>query len=153
MEAPTYHVTMVNMLRAVYWYDEALQALLIEGGWSSITRTQSLLFANIGMGETRPARLARNMGITRQSMSDLINGLVKRGILMTKPDPHDGRAQVVAFHPDGEAMVMAVRAAFERINHIVADRIGEDRFEALNEALEQDWGRPPFTQDDQATAR
>lgn len=149
MDTPTYHLTMVNMLRAVYWYDEALQSQLLKDGWTPITRTQSLLLANIGMGETRPARLARNMGMTRQSMSDLINGLVKRGLLMTMPDPNDGRAQIIGFHPDGQAMVLAVRDAFKRIAQTLEDRIGKDRLAALNDALEQDWGAPPFEEEDQ----
>ena len=134
---------MVNMLRAVYWYDEALQASLAAAGWPPVTRTQSLLFANISMGETRPARLARNMGMTRQSMSELINGIVERGLLMTKPDPEDRRAQVVVFQPKGREMAKSAGEALDFVDQVLAERIGGEHFDAMRSALDMPWGVPP----------
>src|SRR5690606_40778729 len=73
------------------WYDEALQSNLRRDGWPTPTRTQSMLFANIAMGESRPARLAANLGITRQSMSEMIATLVEQNILVVRPDRSEER--------------------------------------------------------------
>jgi DNA-binding MarR family transcriptional regulator len=136
-------MTMIDLLRAVYWYDEALQATLRKDGWLNVTRTQSLLFANIAMGETRPVRLAANVGMTRQSMSEMISQLVKRGILVTQPDPEDKRALCVGFHPDSLALRHAAGAAMRSIHEALARRIGQKRLAAMDEALAMDWGENP----------
>ena len=143
MEHPNnYPLTMIDLLRAVYWYDEALQTIMRRGGWPTITRTQSLLFASIATGEKRPARLAEKMGVTRQSLSELISGLVKRNILVTKPDPTDRRAVHVEFHPDSRGLRRAATQAMRDIHEVLGQRIGIEQLAALDVALQGDWGNP-----------
>ena len=139
-------MTMINLLRAVYWYDEALQSNLRRDGWPTPTRTQSMLFANIAMGETRPARLAANLGITRQSMSQLIATMVERNILVVEPDPQDRRAQKIAFHPDSAPLRHAAEAVMNGLHHHLEARMGEDRLRALDDAIAMDWGPIPDLQ-------
>ena len=147
-QTSNYPMTMIHLLRAVYWYDEALQSNLRRNGWPTPTRTQSMLFANIAMGETRPARLAANLGITRQSMSQLITTMVERNILVAEPDPDDRRAQKITFHPDSIPLRHAAEAAMTDLHDHLDARLGTDRLRALDEAISMDWGpipdlRPP----------
>lgn len=144
----SYPMTMIHLLRAVYWYDEALQSNLRRDGWPTPTRTQSMLFANIAMGETRPARLAANLGITRQSMSQLIATMVERNILVVEPDPQDRRAQKITFHPDSAPLRHAAETVMTGLHRHLEARIGEDNLRALDDAIATDWGpipdlRPP----------
>jgi DNA-binding MarR family transcriptional regulator len=139
----SYPMTMIHLLRAIYWYDEALQSNLRRDGWPTPTRTQSMLFANIAMGETRPARLAANLGITRQSMSQLIATLVERNILVAEPDPQDKRAQKIAFHPDSAPLRHAAEAVMVGLHQHLGARLGEDRLHALDDAISMDWGPVP----------
>ena len=146
--ARSYPMTMIHLLRAVYWYDEALQSNLRRDGWPTPTRTQSMLFANIAMGETRPARLAANLGITRQSMSQLIATMVDRKILVAEPDPQDRRAQKITFHPDSAPLRHAAEAVMKGLHNHLDARLGTDRMRALDDAISRDWGpipdlRPP----------
>lgn len=134
---------MIDLLRAIYWYDEALQAALQNHGWPMVTRTQSLLFANIAMGETRPAHLARNLGITRQSMSQLLAGLVARQLLIMVPDPDDRRAQIVKFTPESQPLRAAAGAAMAAIQQELARRIGQESVDHLRDILHLDWGTSP----------
>ena len=141
----SYPLTMIDLLRAVYWYDEALQRIMRRGGWPTITRTQSLLFASIATGETRPARLAETMGVTRQSLSELISGLVERKILVTAPDPTDGRAVRVGFHPESRELRRAAVQAMRDIHAALGRRIGVAQWAALDAALQENWGNPDIT--------
>ena len=134
---------MMNLLRAVYWYDEALQAALRRADWPPVTRMQSMLFANIANGVTRPARLAHNLGMTRQSMSQMIDELVRREILLVAPDPADGRARIVQFRPEGRAIARAARATMQAIERELAERLGDAATAQLSALLARDWGRPP----------
>ena len=142
-QAPSYPMTMIHLLRAVYWYDEALQSNLRRDGWPTPTRTKSMLFANIAMGETRPARLATNLGITRQSMSQLIATLVERNILVAEPDPQDRRAQKITFHPDSAPLRHAAETVMQGLHQHLDAQLGEDRLRALDDAISMDWGPIP----------
>lgn len=141
--ARSYPMTMIHLLRAVYWYDEALQSNLRRDGWPTPTRTQSMLFANIAMGETRPARLAANLGITRQSMSQMIATLVERNMLVIEPDPHDKRAQRIAFHPDSASLRHAAEAVMNALHRHLGSRLGAEQLSALDQAISMDWGPIP----------
>jgi len=142
-QTPSYPMTMIHLLRAVYWYDEALQSNLRRDGWPTPTRTQSMLFANIAMGETRPARLAANLGITRQSMSQLIATLVERNILVAEPDPQDRRAQKITFHPDSAPLRHAAEMVMKGLHQHLGTRLGADHLRALDGAISMDWGPVP----------
>ncbi|WP_298670333.1 MarR family winged helix-turn-helix transcriptional regulator [uncultured Sphingomonas sp.] len=139
----TLPMLMMNLVRAVYWYDEALQAALRRAGWPPVTRMQSMLFANIANGVTRPARLAHNLGMTRQSMGQMIDELVRRRILLVTPDPADGRASIVRFSPEGRALTSAARATMRAIERELAERLGPAAAEQLETLLARDWGAPP----------
>lgn len=137
------HLLMTRLLMSVYWFDEALQSALKASGWPPVTRAQSLLFANVSAGVHRPTRLAENLGVTRQSMSQMISELAARGLLEVGPDPEDGRAQVVTF---GEAAIPLRDAAFQVLQDLEGElrrRLGDAAFQALSSAVSADWGPPP----------
>lgn len=141
---PAYPMTMFNLLRAVYWYDEALQTSLQQTGWPQVTRTQSMLFANIALGETRPSRLAEKMGMTRQSMSELIARLVERELLVTTPDPDDRRAIKVSFHPRSGPLRHAAEAVLFAIRQYLDQHVGHAEMAAFDAVLAADWGDAPL---------
>lgn len=57
--------------------------------------------AQIGVPETT-ARLARTMGLTRQSVQRVVNEMVADGMLTLKENPHHKRAKLVLMTPKGE---------------------------------------------------
>ncbi|MBN8840816.1 MAG: winged helix-turn-helix transcriptional regulator [Sphingomonadales bacterium] len=141
--AAPHPMMLMNLLRAVYWYDEALQAALRRAGWPPVTRIQSMLFANLALGVRRPARLAHNLGITRQSMSQMLDELGRRNIVHVSPDPTDGRASIVEFHPEGRALARAARATMLAIERELGERLGAEAMAQLGALLTRDWGDPP----------
>ena len=55
------------------------------------------------------AHIARNMGLTRQSVQKLINELESDGIVRFAPNPHHQRARLVLFTEKGHAAYEAAR--------------------------------------------
>jgi DNA-binding MarR family transcriptional regulator len=53
-------------------------------------------------GQALPvAHIARNMGLTRQSVQRVVNGLEEDGLIAFSPNPHHQRAKLVALTPKG----------------------------------------------------
>jgi len=134
---------MINLLTAVYWFDEALRASLRSGGWDTVTRAQSLLLANITAGEHRATRLARNLGVSRQAISQMLAELEAKGLIEVVVDPSDRRARIVNFSSRSAALRDAAHENLTRLEDLLRERIGPRRFDGLSEALMADWGEPP----------
>ncbi|MDE2561130.1 MAG: MarR family transcriptional regulator [Sphingomonadales bacterium] len=136
-------ILMMNLLSAVYWFDEALQAKLEAGGYPGISRTQSLLLANIAAGEHRAIRIASNLGVSRQAISQILADMEARNIVSVSADPDDKRARIVDFHPSTGDLRKIAAAILGELEATVAERIGKARFQTMREALASDWGEPP----------
>ncbi len=57
--------------------------------------------AQVGVPETT-ARLARNMGLTRQSVQRVVNEMVAEGMLTLQENPHHKRSKLVVMTAKGE---------------------------------------------------
>jgi len=134
---------MIRLLMGVYWFDDALQSALKTAGWPPVTRAQSLLFANMSAGERRPSRLAANLGVSRQSVSQMIAELVDRGMVRVEPDPADRRAQIVTFADETTPLRAAASTVLKALEDELRVRIGDTAMKGLAEALSADWGERP----------
>ncbi|MBP0630544.1 MarR family transcriptional regulator [Cupriavidus sp. AcVe19-1a] len=135
MESPR---IMVNIISAVYWFDDALQSRLRQEGVEPVTRPQSLLIANLSAGALRPSQLAKNLGVSRQAISQMLVELEARGLIVIENDPMDRRAKIVKFQERG----VGARILNE-LEDELAERIGHSNVEALRRALLADWGPSP----------
>jgi len=134
---------MINLLSSVYWFDEALQAGLAARGWSSATRVQSLVLANLAAGVRRAAHLARNLGMSRQAMSQMLAEMEGRGLITVAADPSDKRARVVSFSAQSAGIRDDAMMILKVVEATLGDRIGERRLNALRDAVAVDWGPSP----------
>lgn len=135
---------MINLVSAVHWFDEALQAGLAARGWTSVTRIQSLVLANLATGVNRAAKLARNLGVTRQAMSQTLAEMEERGLVIVSPDPDDKRARLVSFSPQSAAIRDDAIMILKVVEATLASRIGQRRMDDLRDAAAADWGAPPL---------
>lgn len=136
-------LVMMNLLTGVYWFDDALQAALRRHGWDIITRAQSLLFANLSTGEHSPSRLARNLGVTRQAISQMLAELEARGLITMETDPADRRARIINFSRKSIPLRDAARSILTQLEAELEGRLGRKRFAAMKEGLQADWGALP----------
>jgi len=58
-----------DLLRAVYWFDEGLQAHQEAAGWPRMSRTKSMIMINLADGITRPIQIAQNLARIGMSRS------------------------------------------------------------------------------------
>ncbi len=71
--------------------------------------TYSVMFL-IWRGETRMSDLATRLHADISTMSRQVSALTDKGLIERRPDPHDGRAQVLAVTDAGKEFVLALRA-------------------------------------------
>lgn len=134
-----------DLLHAVYWFDDALQAHLEAAGLPAVSRTKSLILTNVANGVTRPIAIAKNLGLTRQAVHVALNELEAEKIIAVVPDPQDRRAKVVTIHPDerGVEIRNVALASLRKIEAELRQRIGKSLFDQMREGLRRDWQAPP----------
>ncbi|MGV3729204.1 MAG: MarR family winged helix-turn-helix transcriptional regulator [Sphingopyxis sp.] len=131
---------IIALFQRFCWLDEGLQARLHEGGWPDVSRPQSMVMTNIVSGIVRPSDIARNLGVSRQAIHSTINQMVKLGIVRLDIDPEDRRHMIVSLTETGARMRKDAQRAMDALTAQIAARIGQERFDALFDALEADWG-------------
>jgi len=82
----------------------------------------------------RPSELARQCGVSRQSMNYLLAGLEARGYLR-RADGETGVARVVRLSARGRAAGELMRRTVGQVEREWTQMLGEARFRALKDAL------------------
>ncbi|WP_048648996.1 MarR family winged helix-turn-helix transcriptional regulator [Nitratireductor soli] len=116
------------------WQEDFVAAMGAAGhGW--MTDARATLLGHIGRNGTPQSRLIARMGISKQAVQQLVDGLEGEGILCRVPAPNDKRARIIAHTPKGRA---ALRDA-DRIKLEIEERyrraLGEEQLSALKAAL------------------
>ncbi len=130
----------MDLLSAVYWFDEALQEQLSGRGWAPLTRAQSLVLMNIAMGIQRATEIAKNIGVSRQAMSQMLAEMQSRELVAIEADPTDRRAQRIVFSLTSAAIRDDAVQILTALEAELSKRIGASKFLGLREALASDWG-------------
>lgn len=89
----------------------------------------------------RVTELAAWVGMTKQSMHELIVHLERTGYVRREPDPSDSRARLIRLTDRGIALENDVVAASSRLHLRWLQQLGEARFASLWGALEELTGR------------
>lgn len=138
---------LVPLMEAFDWFEVGLHAYLTQAGWPEVSRSQTIVLITVASGIDRPAEIARQLGITRQSVGETLAELSRLGLIELVADPNDRRAKVVRISDLGEKRRVDSRAAILAITQELERRIGKRRVAAISEAMAQDWGSPVTTFD------
>lgn len=110
-------------------------AAMREAGHGWFTDARANLLGHIARSGTPQSAIITRMGVSKQAVQQLIDGLVAEGILERVPDPGDSRSRIVRYTAAGaKAMRDADRIKLE-IEIEYRERIGAARFEALMRTL------------------
>lgn len=131
----TRSLLMLDLVRTVYWFDEQLQGRLDAKGWGKLSRTQSLVLVNVANGETRAARMAENLGISRQAMSQFLAEMVENKLVELAPDPADRRARIVRFAPEAHAIRDDAQKILRDLEAEMEQAVGPDGLAVMREGL------------------
>jgi DNA-binding MarR family transcriptional regulator len=130
--------TLGSLLRLPY---HALQArtyaALAEKGFDDLRAAHSAVLRHIEPEGSRVTDLAARAGMTKQSMSYLVDALVEAGYLAIVPDPADGRAKLARLTARGHQAMDALIALSARFERDLARRIGAPRMKQLRGLLEE----------------
>ena len=129
----------VPLIALVHRLNKALQLDMVRAahraGHTGLKNSHNAVFATLDPHGSRAADMAAQLGITRQSMGEIVRELVDLGIVAMAPDPADRRAKLVTWTAKG---LEVARDGYQHILEVedrCADELGADHFAALREAL------------------
>ncbi|MET3809332.1 MarR family transcriptional regulator [Arthrobacter sp. UYEF3] len=64
----------------------------------------------VGEGETRATQLAERLGVSAPVLSRHLAELAGQGYVVRRPDPEDGRAQLIVLSPSGAEKLRSIEA-------------------------------------------
>lgn len=95
------------------------------------------LLPHIDLDGTRQTEIARRAGITKQAVGQLVDDMVRLGMLERVPDPADGRAQLVRFTDEGIAQLLIGLDVLEVIEVELGAALGAAALERLQRDLQR----------------
>jgi DNA-binding MarR family transcriptional regulator len=115
--------------------EEALRRLAVKSGHTRLRRSHTALLPHIDLGGTRVTDLALRLGVTKQAVSQLLDGLEAEGIVARVDDPDDARARRVVFTDHGKAGLLDGLAILGELEVELARTIGGGAMEGLRRTL------------------
>jgi DNA-binding MarR family transcriptional regulator len=134
---------VTKLIQAYEWFDDALIDWMHAHGSAELTRSSSMIFSYLDPEGSRPADLARRIGVSRQAVHKTLNEMVEIGLVELVADPDDQRAKLVILTPRGREWVELARSVLAGLERELEARIGHERMLGLRAALAVDWGEPP----------
>jgi DNA-binding MarR family transcriptional regulator len=126
------------MLRDVWqWVREQMYAGVVAAGYDDLNAAHVGLWRYPGLDGLRPSQLADHMGITKQSVNDLLGHLEGHGYLERVPDSADGRARVIRLTLKGKQLQKTIHAEARAAQERIAEILGPRRFAQLHDSLER----------------
>jgi DNA-binding MarR family transcriptional regulator len=118
------------------WLQTDMVASARNRGWTGLTYAHNSVFSTLSGEGSRASDMAAMAGITRQSMGEIIRGMVALGLVEMRPDPDDGRAKIVAYTARGR------ECSHQGFQHIIdRERRFEEEFGADYETARHVLGR------------
>jgi DNA-binding MarR family transcriptional regulator len=125
------------MLGVVWqWVREQLYADVLAAGFDDLSAAHVALWRYPGLEGVRPSQLADRVGITKQSVNDLLRHLEGYGYLLRVPDSVDGRARVIRLTAEGRRLEDTIYAAAGAAQLQIEEILGPRRFAQLHSSLE-----------------
>ena len=124
------------MLRVVWeWVRDQLYVGIVGAGYDDLNAAHIGLWRYPGLEGLRPSELADQVGITKQSVNDLLGHLEQHGYLLRVPDSADGRARVIRLTSKGRRLQQAIYAEAGAAQQRIAEILGPRRFAQLHSSL------------------
>lgn len=130
------------LLERFKWFETGLLRRLSDAGYPGLGVPHSAVFAAMDGEGTRPAEIARRVGVTRQSAHQTIHELIEMDLVELVADPDDGRAVIARLTDAGREHVKVAQRIFRDLERELERRIGQRDSAALRRSLSADWGAP-----------
>jgi len=125
------------LMRVVWeWVREEMYAGVVAAGHDDLNAAHVGLWRYPGLEGLRPSELAARVGITKQSVNELLQHLEQHGYLSRVPDETDGRARVIRLSPKGWRLQQTIYDQAGAAERRIAEILGPRRFAQLHSSLE-----------------
>jgi DNA-binding MarR family transcriptional regulator len=104
-------------------------------GFDDLREPHRALLRYPGIDGVRPSELAVTLGLSRQTVNDLLRDIEALGYARTEADPNDGRARIIRYTDRGWKLLHEGSRISEEIGERWAAAIGPDSYEAMLDAL------------------
>jgi len=118
------------------WVRDQIYAGAVTAGFDDLNPAHLELIRYPTLGGLRPTKLADQVGITKQSVNDLLGHLECHGYLVRVADPADGRARVIRLTAKGQRLERTINAQAQAAEMRIAEILGTRRFAQLHSSLE-----------------
>jgi DNA-binding MarR family transcriptional regulator len=116
-------------------YGHAIRASLAGEGFGDVPRNGAFVLGGIVNQGGSAGALVRQLGVSKQAASQLIDTLVVRGYLERRPNPEDRRRVTVEATERGRAAAAAVRSAVVAVDEELAGLITPAQMKGLRTGL------------------
>ncbi len=112
-------------------YGQAVRANLARGGFDDLPANGPFILGGIANHGGTAGGLVRELGVSKQAASQLIDTLVLRGYLERHADPEDRRRMTIELTERGRAAAAAVREGVEAIDAELAGKLSPAELDGL----------------------
>jgi DNA-binding MarR family transcriptional regulator len=118
-------------------YVQEIDAALREAGFDDLRPPHANIFPFVPPEGIQVSELARLARVRKQTTAEAVAQLERAGYVERRPDPRDGRAQLVFLTPKGEGVRPVTHAAGQRVEEHWAELTSPDEIEALRAMLRE----------------
>ena len=105
-------------------------------GFRDVTQAQFALVRWPGIDGLRPSEVAESVGLSKQTINDLLGEVEGNGYLERHQHPDDGRARVIRLTARGWELQRTTHTISQDLEAAWAASVGHKRFQALRSTLE-----------------
>jgi DNA-binding MarR family transcriptional regulator len=116
-------------------YAIAIRRNLAAAGFDDLPRNGPFVLGGMANGGVSAGDLIRQLGVTKQAASQLIDTLVLRGYLQRRVDSEDRRRMAIELTDRGRAAAAAVRAGVEAVEADLAELLSPAEVAGLRAGL------------------
>jgi DNA-binding MarR family transcriptional regulator len=116
-------------------YRHAIQVRLAAAGFDDLPRSGPFVLGGMANRGAAAGDLIRQLGVSKQAASQLVDVLVLRGYLDREVDPDDRRRMTIALTERGRGAAAAVRAGVDEVDGELALRLSAAQLAGLHAGL------------------
>jgi DNA-binding MarR family transcriptional regulator len=121
----------VDLWRAAQAWKQRFCAEMVRSGHAWYGDARSAVVAHLDPEGLTQSELVRRMGMTKQAVQQLVDGLEADGIVRREADPEDGRSKRVVYTATGRAALRDAVTIKRRMERELRDRLGPPKLEML----------------------
>jgi len=108
---------------------------LAQDGLDDITLRHFVVIPFIDEKGIRAVEIARQVGISKQAVSKLVDELLQKGYVSLKADPADGRASLVYMSPKGNDFLRRAIEYTKQVETSWQAVVGKQEFKVMKQAM------------------